>query len=65
MDTKLIEEAIMKQEPVKIQLVNGDILAGWLEYGFNYDFIYLNTGFGTLTVAKDSIKIISYVFDCR
>jgi hypothetical protein len=65
MDMKLIEEAIMKQEPVKIQLVNGDIFAGWLVYGFNYNYINLDTGFGTLTIAKESIKIISYVFDCR
>lgn len=63
MDIEFIEEAMFKQEPVKIRLINGDILAGWLMYGYNFNsFIQLDTGFKIITIAKNSIDYISYVY---
>ncbi|WP_150266524.1 hypothetical protein [Paenibacillus tepidiphilus] len=62
MDNNLIEEAIIKQEPVKIQVISGEIFAGWLGYGYDYNFIELDTGFGLITIAKETIEYISYVY---
>ncbi|AIQ47344.1 hypothetical protein R70723_16695 [Paenibacillus sp. FSL R7-0273] len=62
MDFQFIEEALVKQEPVKIQVNSGEIFSGWLVYSYNSSFIQLDTGFGCIAIAKESIKYFSYVY---